>query len=507
MAWRGNPRDDDDPDDLPSPPPPAWTEPAQVASRRQNERARYLARRREQRQAQWEPHFEARREHIAEVQWKSAPPGLDPTARKGVHVHADLVTRYNFEDYVMDYADQLEHPGSRRNPVWVPGPGRASTTMSKRIRVATIDDDAEFAATRLATRSVDAHREGDPGLPPSPRPPALPRAPAEDGLYWHGRATRRKRSYGAKTEMRSEVGPRLASYMHAKTATIVDSTAFMYKTAMETPGFGSADGFPGYTKDLPSDLLPFYEMELRCDPRRLEPAAWRVDIRAKREPEQTIERSALVVCRPVARFRTFRGDDNDFDPTPLQGMETTSFPYTGVKPAYVILTAFRQRVLDSNGNEVAKERRVVDDYVVVDENYTFIDDLLEGQWEAHGDVASFFNPFPPGPWPTPFTQPPTKVLNASPLMLEGDCFRNWKQLSRAVRSVRPALEDARLRAAERVYVPGAEGAEDARANFERLVREQEREKQRRRDREAREAQSPRRAAAAGTMPSLAALRF
>ena len=74
-----------------------------------------------------------------------------------------------------------------------------------------------------------------------------------------------------------------------------------------------------------------------------------------------------------------------------------------------------------------------------------------------GKSPSFFNPFPFAgyPWDTAI------VLNGSPLTLEGDCFRNWKQLSRAVRSVGPALAEARLRAAERVYAPDAEGAEDA----------------------------------------------
>ena len=120
--------------------------------------------------------------------------------------------------------------------------------------------------------------------------------------------------------------------------------------------------------------------------------------------------------------------------------------------------------------------------------------------------STFLNPYPA----SNLTRDEIRVLNKFPLMLEGDCFRNWKQLGRAVRSVGPALAEARERAAERVYAPGAKGAEDARAHFERLAREQEREKQRQRDREAREAQqqqqSPRRAAAAGTMPSLAALR-
>ena len=260
--------------------------------------------------------------------------------------------------------------------------------------------------------------------------------------------------------------------------------------------------------DLPPDVLPFYEMELRCDPRRTEPAAWRVDITAKREPDQTVETSALCVCRPVTRFRTFRGDDNDdTSPTPRDRL---SFPDGGDAPAYVILTALRQRVFDSNGNELnssGNERFNVDDYVVTTKRYAPILDLTEGEQDVQQGRATsgwqsvnFIN------GNEPWSRNSIYVLNNFPLMLEGDCFHNWKQLSRAVRSVGPALADARLRAAERVYVPGAEGAEDARANFERLAREQERENRRRRDREAREAQSPRRTAAAGTMPSLAALR-
>lgn len=499
MAWRGSPHDDDDFDDLPSPLLPAWTAPEQVAMRVQNVREQYFARKREERAAQWEAHFEARRELIAQVQWQSAPPDLDPTAREGARVRRDGVTRYNFQDYVMDYANQLEHPGSRTDPVWFPGPGRVSTTTSKRIEVATIDDDAEFAATR----SANPGRARDPAWWATARPHAPNRTPVEDHPYWHRRASRRERHHGDEARVRSEVGPRLASYMHAKTAKVVDSTAFVYKTAMQSPGFASSDGFPGYMKDLPSDLLPFYEMELRCDPRRMEPTAWRVDITAKREPEQTIETSALCVCRPVTRFRTFRGDDND-EGLFAVGIDTTSFPDYGIAPAYVILTALRQRVLDSNGAEVAQTRRVVDDYVVVDKNYQPIEDLLDGQAAIFNgpDVdTSFFQPYPAywHPWDR------AVVLNASPLMLEGDCFRSWRQLSRAVRSVGPALEDARMRAAERVYAPGAAGAEDARANFERLAREQVREARRRRHREAR--QEEERTSAPGTLPSLAALRL
>lgn len=487
MAWRGNPHDDFDSDSEEETFP---------------EDAQRLAREAQARRSRWEAHFEARRALIAQVEWQPAPPNLDPTAREGVRFGPDgQRVPANFKDYVMDYADRLKRPGVRTDQT--PNNGRARTTTSTSIRVATIDDDAEFAATRSSGRvGIGIHPSANVD-----EPRRFAWTPAEDDRYWRRRWTRRYRRRGDDTRVRSEIGPRLASYMHAKTAKVVDSTAFMYKSAMESPGFGSADGFPGYTKDLPSDLWPFYEMELRCDPRRLEPAAWRVDIRAKREPEQTIETSALCVCRPVTRFRTFRGDDNDSGM--LAGWRpTVSFPDSGTAPAYVILTALRERVLDSDGNEVADTRRVVDDYVVVDENYELIYDLLDQEAQALGGPGaylrspSFFNPFPYNdyPWDT------AVVLNGSPLTLEGDCFRNWKQLSRAVRSVGPALADARLRAAERVYAPGAEGEEDARANFERLAREQEREKQRRRDREARqeEGKSPRRAS--GTLPSLAALR-
>ena len=54
-----------------------------------------------------------------------------------------MTRHYNFRDYVADFADELKRPS-----VWR-GTSRAYTSTSTRIRVATIDDDAEFAATRL----------------------------------------------------------------------------------------------------------------------------------------------------------------------------------------------------------------------------------------------------------------------------------------------------------------------------------------------------------------------
>ena len=56
---------------------------------------------------------------------------------------ASKFTNYNFRDYVDAFAARLKRPS-----VWR-GPPRAYTSTSMRIRAATIDDDAEFAATRL----------------------------------------------------------------------------------------------------------------------------------------------------------------------------------------------------------------------------------------------------------------------------------------------------------------------------------------------------------------------
>jgi hypothetical protein len=447
------------------------------------EDARRLAREAQEaqaRQSRWEAHFEARRALIAQVEWQPAPPDLDPNAR------VDGLD--NFRDYVVNFAERLKSPSE-----WS-GVSRAYKSTSTRIRVATIDDDAEFAATRLD----HLRNQQEPARSPL-------------GYY----RSSKPRSGGDTARMRSEVGPKNALYMHAKTAKVVDSTAFMFKNDMVRDGINAwarfEDQSTGFMMDLPPDLLPFYEMELRCDPRRTEPASWRVDITAKREPDQTVETSALCVCRPVTRFRTFRGDDHDdTGSAPVPG-DRLSFPDGGDAPAYVILTALRQRVFDSNGNELnsrGNERFNVDDYAVTTKRYVPILDLTESQFDvqrgsrrASGSV-NFINVNSFAPW----SRNSIDVLNKFPLMLEGDCFHNWKQLSRAFRSVGPVLADARLRAAERVYAPDAEGAEDARANFERLAREQERENRRRRDREAREAQSPRRTAAAGTLPSLAALR-
>ena len=451
------------------------------------------------RRRRWEAHFEARRALIAQVEWQPAPPDLDPDARVDGLARPGAVTRhYNFRDYVVNFAERLKRPS-----VWRGSSGRAYTSTSTRIRAATIDDDAEFAATRLdhlrnQQALARAQQRG-----PDPFDPTL-------------------RIGGDTARMRSEVGPENASYMHAKMAIVVDSTAFMFKRDMQVrpPTLDDLGSWrsdrrvrggerEGYMADLPPDLWPFYEMELRCDPRWMDPAAWRVDITAKREPDETIQTSALCVCRPVTRFRVFRGDDSD-NPEDMRRRvnDPVSFPDALDDPAYVILTALRQRVFDSNGNELTVQRFNVDDYVVATKRYAPVLDLSEDQfgvqnfgWAADAAVH-FLN------GEREWSDNIVTVLNKFPLMLEGDCFRNWKQLSRAVRSVGPALAEARERAAERVYAPDAAGAEDARANFERLAREQEREKQRQRDREARQAegQSPQRAAAAETLPSLAALR-
>ena len=451
------------------------------------EDARRLAREAQARQSRWEAHFEARRALIAQAEWQPAPPDLDPNTRVDAPPHPDGVTRhYNFRDYVDAFAARLKRPS-----VWHGSPGRAYTSTSMRIRAATIHDDAEFAATRL-----DLFRNQRKEL-----------------------LNISKKRSGDTARMRSEVGPKNASYMHAKTARVVDLTAYMYKADMRvmqaTPenvkdGTYYSHERAGYMTNLPPDLQPFYEMELRCDPMRVEPAAWRVDITAKREPGQTIETSALCVCRPVTQFRVYRGEDNHV----AARRDSLSFHNSGDAPAYVILTALRQRVFDSNGNELdssGNERFNVDDYVVTTERYAPVLDMVEDefgmQWHLDGggprgatDVVSFL--YPELGW----SRQNIQVLNKFPLMLEGDCFRNWKQLGRAVRSVGPALAEARERAAERVYAPDAAGARAAQANFERLAREQERENRRRRDREARqeEGQSPRRAP--GTLPSLAALR-
>ena len=114
------------------------------------------------RRRRWEAHFEARRALIAQVEWQPAPPDLDPAARVGVPTNLPGATgRYNFRDYVANFAERLKRPSVWRDT------SRAYTSSSTRIRVATIDDDAEFAATRRPyfrnPREVEFDRSKTPG--------------------------------------------------------------------------------------------------------------------------------------------------------------------------------------------------------------------------------------------------------------------------------------------------------------------------------------------------------
>jgi len=445
---------------------------------------------REEQEAHWDQHLAARSALIAQVEWEPAPPDLNPS---------EFVDGDNFLSRVRTYVETIQ---SNMRDLKV-GEEHAYSSFTKGLRPATEEDDAAFAATRFSPVPLTSRRFTRPFVQ------RVSYIPPEDYTFWlqFEDGTRR---LGIDEQLRSEVGPANASYLHSKTATLVDTDAVLYKSDME------ARYVVGYRRNLPPGLQPFYEMELRCDPSRVAGRAFCADIQMQNpRGDTTLQAKVLCVCRTVERFRAFRGDDNDNDRLsawPLKSFDAAQWRAggQGPPPAYVILTAIRMRALDGR---TFLDRLAVDDFVVVDKNFRVLDDLRSDPPNEHANMfdptPSFVNTAPLGGFGRPAygsVLRATRVLSRVPLTLDGDCFHNWNQLRRAVRSVGPALAEARERAAERVYAPGAEGAKDARANFERLAREQEREKQRQRDREAREAQqqSPRRAT--GTMPSLAALR-
>ena len=471
-------------------PPAGWNPPEHSHVRMARARQRRL----EEREHQWIRHLEARRALVAQVEWQPAPPDLNPAG--------ETVYGQNFLQLVNAYVDAVASEIRTLDVL--------ATSVATRLRVATNNDDATFAATRLSPVPLTRRRLPHAfGMRPSYIPP-------EDEDFWVQREHGTERSE-SRMSLRSEVGPNNASYLHSKTATLVDTSAVLYKRSMEgLPVMGDSTPFEGYRRNLPPDLQPFYEMELRCDPSHL-PHAYRADIEAWNSDGGAVQAEVLCVCRVVERFRTFRGDDNDNSGLGhLSGVSLASFggrvDDQGPKPAYVILTAIRMRALGNLTLNGGLKFGAIDDFVVVNEDFNILSDLRFDVQQAGwpNRAVSFVNPSTSNTFGQ--NQGPLSarsVVYAVPLTLSGDCLANWKQLSRAVRSVGPALAEARERAADRVYAPDAAGARAAQANFERLVREQEQEAQRRRDREARqeEGQSPQRTVASGAMPSLAALRL